>query len=1168
MIAEPQHVIGTQAIQLAVPRAADGRAWMDRASALWRTTLAGIAAEVFSRYCAPTERIRLDRLELELGTILPEDFDLELPERFRTALEAELRRRVSAAAHERRQAGVSAETSALELLEHVLLHGFIPWGAVVDTGYDPVDALVALLRREPPRLAALVRKIGRFRRVRTRLVYWLADPEIALLIRALAGGDAEFVLNYAADLQARHEREPIVVATREEFRHAKWEVILAHLLADRGSRFNTKSFLRQTLHDLAAHFRVEYGELLAELARVAILPGLTWREASLPQLLTELHVEYVVGKYRQVMEARHGAADENARPRSPNPAAGGVRSEAMFHETREIDAPRRDAEIPPYLRATLATSKAKASANNAGRTYDGRTASGDGSAAAPDIPSAPNQDRAMRWRLLEEDNASLVQEAWQALVVFREASAAWADILRDAAQPPSRSQELALQAWQALAPEVRAIAMALGSEGFPVGRTVPGEPDRTARRGRLALPVRSSPEPVERPAGDSSPVAFAAPTSSAASTGKPTAVTSDPADDVDLMPALRRLLETGALPATVANGWASVDPEAWLAFVLVRHQPALPPLLRAWARAGRLTVAMPERFADETLQLVVEVVEPAHAEEIGTFVHTARRGDPPLLGANPKSEAFRRATWTVVFDYVLSDRGSVFNTRSFLEYSIDRLAGRQRLQADAVLEYLLAAAEAEGRYALFHDLRAIADRRLNNAPVGPMPLDGSTELRGGRRLAGAGHAETRRDFDPRSDSRTDTGPDSGLAEGARTGVRPEFGNEANDADAVREFSPERTRRSSLTALRLLRLLLEDAAVTRVPAMAKAFPFLWRRLSAAQSLGTVRAFFQRAALSFRVIETLLEAEAMPTLEALVFAGEPAELATWRATLAWCEAHPSLVGIGSGSFRAFRATLWHALLREWQRHGGRGLRDMRSWLRRVLPAYGTFIDPSAVETRRSPGGAEAGLAEAGPSEADADRAALPRPAREDDAAAAPAEDEDDEPPATVVNEPIALTNAGLVLLAPFFPELHRRGGLLKDGTFRDFRANQEAVHLLQFLVAGEGRTREHSLVLNKILCGLDPACAVVPEVELGSSVRAAATALLENAVQQWPRGATLSIAGLRGTYLVRPGQLKRLERGAWSLKVEAKGWDILLAELPWTFGRIHPAWMPAPLIVDWI
>ena len=38
--------------------------------------------------------------------------------------------------------------------------------------------------------------------------------------------------------------------------------------------------------------------------------------------------------------------------------------------------------------------------------------------------------------------------------------------------------------------------------------------------------------------------------------------------------------------------------------------------------------------------------------------------------------------------------------------------------------------------------------------------------------------------------------------------------------------------------------------------------------------------------------------------------------------------------------------------------------------------------------------------------------------------------------------------------------------------------------------------------------------------------------------------------------------------WHLKVDQRGYDVILQTLPWSYGMIKLPWMLKPLIVEWI
>ena len=74
------------------------------------------------------------------------------------------------------------------------------------------------------------------------------------------------------------------------------------------------------------------------------------------------------------------------------------------------------------------------------------------------------------------------------------------------------------------------------------------------------------------------------------------------------------------------------------------------------------------------------------------------------------------------------------------------------------------------------------------------------------------------------------------------------------------------------------------------------------------------------------------------------------------------------------------------------------------------------------------------------------------------------------------------------------------------------------------------------------------------------------MLAAAIAHAPCLGTLSIDGLRGSFLLRPGVLSTRD-GAWLLRVERKAYDILLDRLPWAREWVRLPWMQAPLRLEW-
>lgn len=172
-----------------------------------------------------------------------------------------------------------------------------------------------------------------------------------------------------------------------------------------------------------------------------------------------------------------------------------------------------------------------------------------------------------------------------------------------------------------------------------------------------------------------------------------------------------------------------------------------------------------------------------------------------------------------------------------------------------------------------------------------------------------------------------------------------------------------------------------------------------------------------------------------------------------------------------------------------------------------------------------------------------------------------------------EPVAdayfVHNGGLVLLGQFLPELFRLTNLLDGNDFCDEAARHKAIHLLQYLATGDTEAYEYDLLLNKLLCH-QPLGRPVPRwVPLADADLAQADALLGTAIQHWSVLRNTSAAGLRETFLQRPGKLSAAPDGGWRLHVERRTVDILLDRLPmgWGYSVVRLPWLPELIYVEW-
>ena len=165
-----------------------------------------------------------------------------------------------------------------------------------------------------------------------------------------------------------------------------------------------------------------------------------------------------------------------------------------------------------------------------------------------------------------------------------------------------------------------------------------------------------------------------------------------------------------------------------------------------------------------------------------------------------------------------------------------------------------------------------------------------------------------------------------------------------------------------------------------------------------------------------------------------------------------------------------------------------------------------------------------------------------------------------------ENIYIINAGQVLVSPYLSRLFEMLGLMKNFKFKDSAAAERGVHILQYLVDENCDAPEYQLVLNKILCGVKTGIPIVRSVSISESERTLVNSLLEGMIQNWKAIGNTSVLGFRQSFLQREGRLQRNEKG-WYLLVQARSYDMLLDQLPWSFSLIKQPWMETVIHVEW-
>jgi hypothetical protein len=318
--------------------------------------------------------------------------------------------------------------------------------------------------------------------------------------------------------------------------------------------------------------------------------------------------------------------------------------------------------------------------------------------------------------------------------------------------------------------------------------------------------------------------------------------------------------------------------------------------------------------------------------------------------------------------------------------------------------------------------------------------------------------------------------------------------------------------------------------------------------AAVRLSSVAARHQ---LARRNMTSLLSASALHQIGRPLFVGDNERALDFAA---------DLVRAGAAARTGAAAVIYESLFREHIRTN----RTIRPYalIRRVLGDVAAFEERPSEAVLLSWRHALARLSPPSPNAVGILRALQPRPPirrPEPSSRSIP-------PPPISRDISIHVENAGLALLAPYFGSLFGRLELLEEGTFRGVAEQAAAIELTQYLAFGEAGRREHDLVLDKVLCGVEPSEPLVAARGLDDRSRGVCDSLLRSILQTWTPLKNSSIATLREAFLQRKGRLERGE-DLWTLKVAAKPYDVLLDSLPWSYKLTKSRWMKTALRVEW-
>lgn len=166
----------------------------------------------------------------------------------------------------------------------------------------------------------------------------------------------------------------------------------------------------------------------------------------------------------------------------------------------------------------------------------------------------------------------------------------------------------------------------------------------------------------------------------------------------------------------------------------------------------------------------------------------------------------------------------------------------------------------------------------------------------------------------------------------------------------------------------------------------------------------------------------------------------------------------------------------------------------------------------------------------------------------------------------DDKLYISNAGIVLVWPFLPRFFNNLGYLEKGQFKGREFQERAVHVLQYLADARENVPEYTLMLNKLMCGMEVKEAIKKEVVLTEQEKHECEVLLKTVIVQWDAVKNTPVDAFRQSFFQREGALF-LKNGKWNLNVERKAYDVILKTLPWGLSLVRFSWSENVIYLEW-
>ncbi len=682
------HVIDR--LEFAVEFASEAQAFdaQPRLSAFLGRVATATIDSVFDEFSSADRILRLDRLEIDLGRVGGGDLELQWQERLRERLRAAMQREIHLQSSGQSPDGAirSRREAQFEALTGFLTDGHWSWRVPERAGVD--ELALRVVRDSGPQFAEWLRSAARRGRIVPRLVRQLAERQLERIVELLSPGDSRGLLSALAVLLEDARLQSPAHGHRARARRAAWEALIGSLTSTGGS----SGAVERAVHRM--------------LTAVDALRGAG--SASSPDRARD-----PLGGARALPIGRDSPEGEAATAASASFAAELARLRTQLHRALSDDAGEGLAEAwrrfreraPALLRETLRHQGQSAEIRRRMAAMFSepmllevvelfvpsergfiQTAIRHAEEVACSEPIGPLPRHGLKGRLWEFTLTHLLVDRGSA---FNRRSYMSGLLQTMAVQEEIDYGELL----HAMAEALRTSAVVTGLQRQMLQLLAELEEARLRSRTLLAAYAGTAAS-LRVDAADGAPAA----------------------QDTTCTEALR-VLFVASLAGSDAHALAAVWPPAllhdaaWLREELLRQ-----------GQSGQVRRRMAAGLPEPALVELTELFAPHEGEFVGAAIHAmAPAAAEQLAGARDAREA-RQSLWEFTLTYLLVDRGSGFNKRSYVDSVLRQMAVRESIEYAQFIDAIRVALERViNPSRLQRQMRLLIAELTTRHPHGPQP---------------------------------------------------------------------------------------------------------------------------------------------------------------------------------------------------------------------------------------------------------------------------------------------------------------------------------------------------------------------------------------------------------------------------------------------------------------